>query len=106
MIHYYVNSKRRSVIGVLKDTGADAIQKMRRTAGVEYLPYEIEKAAIMPSEFRVEVVCHPEDEFDEKIGRKLVKKRILDNHSRSMDKARKRAGEAAKVYMEKLNKIY
>lgn len=92
MIHYYVNEKKRSVIGVMKNTSMDAINHVsRRLPG---LPYVVLEAGYMPPEFRTEVVCNPADEFDVEVGKKIAKKRLLDNYDRSRTKAEKRMADA------------
>lgn len=104
MIHYFVNSKRRSVIAVLKDTAHDEVNSLYRKMGYGDLPWDVEKAAVMPDSFRVEVVCSPEDEFDVEVGKRLAKKRILDNYDRSRKKARGRAERAWNAYVSRVDR--
>lgn len=92
MIHYYVNAKKRSVIGVLKNTDMDAVNHvMRRQPD---LPWAVMNAGVMPKEFRTEVLCAPTDEFDVEVGKQIAKKRLLDNYDRSRTKAEKRMADA------------
>lgn len=105
MIHYFVNEKRRSVIAVLRDTANDELNSLFRKNGGHWMPWEVEKAALMPQSFRVEVVCAPEDEFDAEIGKKIAKKRILDNYDRSRQKAHKRAEAAWEEYAKHIKSV-
>lgn len=102
MIHYFVNKKRRTVIAVLGNTANDEMNSIYRKSGGVYIPWEVEEAAKMPRSFRVEVVCAPEDEFSEEVGKKIAKKRVLDNYDRSRKKAHKRAEEAWKAYSKRI----
>jgi hypothetical protein len=86
MIKYFVNEKKRQVIGLLSNTQLDAINKidkMVRDTDFCFCPSE---KYMMPSEFRVVVQCDERDEFDPNVGKKIAKERILKNYYASLDK--------------------
>jgi hypothetical protein len=102
MIKYFVNEKKRQVIGLLSNTQWDAINKidkMVRDTDFCFCPSE---KYMMPSEFRVVVQCDERDEFDPEIGKKIAKERILKNYYASLDKRVNKFFDAVRAFHEKV----
>ena len=102
MIKYFVNEKKRSVIGVLEDTTYDCINYVCKNAGVDCIPANLLTTGLMPASFRTEVKCHPDDEFDVEVGKKIAKERILENYWRSRRKAMLRVAKKLEEYADTL----
>ena len=102
MIKYFVNEKKRSVIGVLENTSHDCINYVCKNAGVDCIPACLLTPGLMPDSFRTEVKCHPDDEFDVEVGKKIAKERILENYWRSRRKAMIRLAKKLEDYADTL----
>lgn len=82
MIEYevVVTDKERKVRAILYGTASDAMKELARRVPRELITEDIKRKAIMPGYFFQEVVCHPEDEFDPEIGKRLAKERLLKRY--------------------------
>lgn len=85
MIKYYVLKNDRTVIAVLNHTENDCVDFIKKRFPL--MTEKMEKKAKMPGSFRVEVVCHPNDEFNVDVGKAIAKKRLLTNYWNSRHKA-------------------
>lgn len=105
MIKYFVNEKKRQVIGLLENTRWDAYNKIcKMTRDTDFCVAPNEKY-MMPSEFRVVVTCDERDEFDVEVGKKIAKKRLLHNYYESLDKRVNKFYDAALVFNGKVFNI-
>lgn len=102
MIKYFVNKNKRQVIAVLENTKWDAYHKIdKMVADTEFCVVPNDKY-IMPNQFRVTVTCDPRDDFNVDIGKKIAKKRVLNNYYTSLDKRVAKFREAALVFNGKV----
>lgn len=102
-IKYFVNEKKRQVIGVLSNCQWDAIRKIdKMIAGTEFCFCPSEKY-MMPSEFRAVVQCDERDEFDPEIGKRIAKERILDRYYPAIDK---RVGKIREALLALNGKVF
>ena len=104
-IHYVVNPERREVIAYTDNTCHHAVLSVLRR-----LPYRSRYCYVlrngnMPNKFRVVVKCHPEDEFDAEIGKKIAKKRLLDNYWKSRHKAEHRIKQELEAEVASINEV-
>ena len=88
-IKYAVNEKKREVVAYTKGTSGDAVRAVLRRLP-ERIYFDGAYKGLMPDEFRITVKCDPEDVFDAEVGKKLARKRLLDNYWRSRHKAEHR----------------
>ena len=105
MIKYFVNENQRTVIAVLDNTRYDYYMHIRKRMNVDALPRNIVEASLMPTKFRVEVKCHEQDTFDVEEGKKIAKKRVLENYWRSRRHAMARVRKAAKFWENKFDDL-
>lgn len=102
MIRYFVNEKKRQVIGVLEGTQFDAINKINkimRDTGFCFCPGE---KYMMPDKFRAVVQCDDRDEFDPEVGMRLAKERIMDRYYPALDKRVNKFFDTARAFGEKV----
>lgn len=86
MIKYEVNKDMRTVSAEINGCADDMVRRMTKLchsrperAGVEALQIR--------DNYRVVVKCHPDDTFDEKVGKALAKKRLLNRYHFDCSKA-------------------
>ena len=104
MIKYFVNEKKRQVIGLLDNTQWDAYNKIcKMVRDTDFCVVPSEKY-MLPSEFRVVVQCDEKDEFDPNVGKEIAKKRILDRYYSAVDKRVNKFFDAALVFNGKVFK--
>ena len=103
-IKYFVNEEKRQVIGLLSNCRYDAMRKIDKILdGTDFCCCYNEKY-LMPSEFRTVVTCDPRDEFNVEIGKKIAKKRLLDNYYKALDKRVGKFLDAALIFNGKVFK--
>lgn len=102
MIKYFVNEKKKQVIGILDDTKWDAINKISKMIRDTDFCVVPSKKYMMPAKFRVVVQCDPADEFDPEVGKKIAKQRILDRYYPALDKRVDKFLDAALVFNGKV----
>lgn len=86
MIKYFVNEKKRQVIGLLEGTRWDAVNKISKMMQDTDFCVVPSKKYQMPDEYRAVVQCADEDEFNPEVGKNIAKKRILDRYYTALDK--------------------
>ena len=101
-IKYFVNPKKRQVIALLENTEWDAYNKIHKMVRDTDFCVVLKDKYMMPSEFRVTVTCDHRDEFDVEVGKKIAKKRILDNYYAAMDKRVNKFLDAALIFNGKV----
>ena len=86
MIQYTVLPEQRTIVATIKGTEFDAMKKIDKiVAGTPFEDVYHDKY-LMPYKFSVRLICDPSDEFDEKEGKKLARKKLMKNYYRSLDK--------------------
>ena len=84
-IKYYTNPKKKQTIAVLSDTGLDFVNKAEKLmSGTNLCAYG--NKYLMPNQYKASVYCAADDEYDEKIGREMAKKKVLEKYYRDFDK--------------------
>lgn len=97
MIKYFVNEKKRQVIGLLDNTQWDAYNKIcKMVRDTDFCVVPSEKY-MLPSEFRVVVQCDEKDEFNPEVGQEIAKQRILNRYYAALDKRVNKFFDAALV---------
>lgn len=104
MIKYFINEKKRQVIGVLTDCEWDAVNKIDKMIGDTEFCFCHSYKYMMPSEFRAVVQCDERDEFNPEVGKKIAKKRILDRYYTALDKRVNKFFDAALIFNGKVFK--
>ena len=94
----YYSAPGQKTIAVLDGTKYDAINKIAKLTGESDLCLFGGKY-MMPDTFRVETRCHEGDVFDEEIGKKIAKAKLMKKYYRCYD--RKMA--KFKASMDRLN---
>ena len=101
-IQYFVNEKKRQVIGVLSGCQWDAYHKVcKMIRGTNFCVIPDEKYK-MPARFKVVVSCDPQDEFDVETGKEIAKSRVLKNYYAALDKRIDKFFEDALVFNGKV----
>ena len=85
-IKYFVNEKKRQVVGLLEDTQFDAINKINKMMADTKFCFCMGDEYLMPSEYRAVVQCDPRDEFSVEKGMKIAKERIMKRYYPAVDK--------------------
>ena len=86
MVRYFVNEEERVVVAVLENTRWDAynkICKMMRDTDFCLVP---KNKYMMHNTYRAIVTCNEQDEFNEEIGKKMAKERVLEHYYAALDK--------------------
>lgn len=86
MIKYFVNAEERKVVAVLENTRWDAynqICKMVRDTDFCVVPKD---KYMMHSTYRAIVTCNEQDEFNDEIGMKYARERVLEHYYAALDK--------------------
>ena len=94
----YYSAPGNKTIAVLDGTRYDAINKIVKLTGESDVCLFCDKY-MMPDTFRVETRCHEGDVFNEEIGRKIAKAKLMKKYYKCFD--RKMA--MFKVSMDRLN---
>ena len=90
-IKYYPVPEKRQVIAVLNNCKFDAYNKIDKVLSATNLvlvePDSTKRDRyLMPDTFKVTVTCDPRDTYDIEEGKKIAKKRLMDNYYKSLDK--------------------
>ena len=82
-IKYYHNPKKQT-IAVLQGTEFDCINKIEKTMHNFDWAWCTQKY-LMPNCFRASVKCADGDEYDEKLGEKYAKEKLMTRYYKSLD---------------------
>lgn len=77
-VKYYVNEDKRTVVAVIDGCNWDAyneVEKIVENYGVHVSDYN--KVVYMPRTFKGIAKCHPEDKWDEEVGKKVARHKLL-----------------------------
>lgn len=90
---FKVMPAHRIVKAEINDCEFDAIREFNRkflahsTSSLTLAPVNsYDEKFIMPNTFSVVVRCHPDDEFDEEVGKRLALNRLADKYTKSLNK--------------------
>lgn len=103
MIEYVLNIEKRTVTATIKGCSEDVIRRFTRS-GVMVTDPRCVKAARMKDEFSAVAKCHPDDEFDESIGKDVAKHKLLDKYHIARSKACRRLEAAIQGMEDELTK--
>lgn len=85
-IKYYCMPEKKKVIGVLLGTENDVINKIDKLCvdtGFDFWPDE---RFVMPHMFKAEAIARDGDEFNEEVGKEIVRQKIMKRYYASHDK--------------------
>lgn len=85
-IKYIVIPEQRKTIAILPNTRFDLLRKINKTfanvKGVDIL----DSKYLLNEYYRASVVCHGDDEYNEDIGKREAKKKVMDKYHAALDK--------------------
>ena len=84
-IKYVVIPEKKQTIGILSNCEYDAVNRIEKLMGDDLYICDPRKY-MMPHTFKATVTCYPGDEYSEEEGKRRVKKKLLQNYYRSLDK--------------------
>lgn len=83
-IKYYSVPEQGMVVGVLNNTATDAIHKIEKiTDGTAFCAWN--KKYMMPNQFRAVAKTYGGDQFDEEVGKNIVKEKLMKRYYKSFD---------------------
>ena len=85
-IKYIVIPETKTTIGLLEGTKWDAVYRINKMLGDSSLNLCRLKGYVMPNVFKATVVCDTRDVYDVEEGKRLVKKKLMKNYHKSIDK--------------------
>ena len=86
MIKYFVNEEERKVVAVLENTRWDAYNKIcKMTRDTDFCVVPKDKY-MMHNAYRAVITCDERDEFNEEVGKKYAKERVLEHYYAALDK--------------------
>ena len=85
-IKYIVLPESKTTIGVLHHTKYDCVRAIKKMLNGTGLSLENEAKYYMPVFFKTQVTCDPLDEYDEEVGKQMVKEKLMRNYYDSLDK--------------------
>ena len=83
-IKYYVNPKKQQTIAVLNGCSMDCINKIDKTMH-NFDWCWCTKKYIMPDSFRAVVRCADGDAYDEELGKRLAKEKLMRKYYKHLD---------------------
>lgn len=85
-IKYIVIPETKTTIGILQGTKYDAVYRINKMLGESSVNLCNLKGYVMPNVFKAQVVCDARDTYSIEEGKRLVKKKLLNNYHKSIDK--------------------
>ena len=85
-IKYIVIPETKTTIGLLEGTKWDAVYRINKLLGESSMNLCRLKGYVMPNVFKAIVVCDARDVYDVEEGKRLVKKKLMKNYHKSIDK--------------------
>ena len=85
-IKYYCMPEQKKIIGVLNDCQYDVINKIDKICMDTGFDFWADERFIMPRTFKAEAVARDGDEFNEEIGKEIVRKKIMKRYRASYNK--------------------
>lgn len=76
-IEYYVKPEKNKVVAIIRGVEWDAAEELARKAKNGTVVAFQSKMVAMPHMLKATAYCHPADTFDEAVGRRIAKKRLM-----------------------------
>lgn len=86
MIKYYCMPEQGKVIGVLSNCENDVINKIDKLCVDTGFDFWADDRFVMPHSFKAEAIAREGDEYDEEVGKKIVREKIMKRYYASYDK--------------------
>lgn len=86
MIKYYCMPEQKKVIGVLSGCEDDVINKIDKLCVDTGFDFWADDRFVMPHSFKAEAVVSDPDVYDEEVGKKIVREKIMKRYYASYDK--------------------
>lgn len=83
-IKYISIPERRKTVAILEGTSWDALNKITKLCGNASISPDLFYYE-MPDHFRAVAVCSAEDEWDEEVGKKIAKEKLMRKYYNSFD---------------------
>ena len=85
-IKYYCMPEKKKVIGVLLGTENDVINKIDKLCTDTGFDFWVDERFVMPHSFKAEAIARDGDEYDEEVGKQIVREKIMKRYYASHDK--------------------
>ena len=85
-IKYYCMPEKNKVIGVLNGTENDIINKIDKLCVDTGFDFWADDRFVMPHSFKAEAIARNGDVYDEEVGKKIVREKIMKRYYASHDK--------------------
>lgn len=89
MIHYEVDKKNGIVKAYIEGCEHEVQELLKRKTGIMF------EELILPNRFEAEAICHPDDTFDERIGKSYARKKLLTKYNKKKLQLLKKASFTA-----------
>jgi predicted AlkP superfamily phosphohydrolase/phosphomutase len=84
-IKYYTNPEKQETYAVLSNCQWDAINRINKYMGDDWIFLNATKY-MMPRTFKAKVRCSAEDTYDESVGRKMAKEKVMKKYYKCFDR--------------------
>lgn len=85
-IKYYCMPDKKKIVGVLSNCENDVINKIDKFCTDTGFDFWADDRFVMPHSFKAEAVARDGDEYDEAIGKEIVRAKIMKRYYASHDK--------------------
>lgn len=85
-IKYYCMPEEGRIIGVLNGTEHDVLNKIDKLCVDTGFDFWADDRFIMPHSFKAEAIVRDGDVYDEEVGKKIVREKIMKRYYASYDK--------------------
>lgn len=85
-IKYYCMPEKKKIIGVLNGCENDVINKIDKLCTDTGFDFWADERFVMPHSFKAEAVARDGDEYDEEVGKNIVREKIMKRYYASHDK--------------------
>ena len=85
-IKYYCMPEQKKVIGVLSHCENDVINKIDKLCVDTGFDFWADDRFVMPHMFKAEAIARDGDEYDEEVGKQIVREKIMKRYYASYDK--------------------
>ena len=85
-IKYYCMPEEKRIIGVLSHCENDVINKIDKLCVDTGFDFWADDRFVMPHMFKAEAIARDGDEYDEEVGKQIVREKIMKRYYASYDK--------------------
>jgi hypothetical protein len=85
-IKYYCMPEKKKIIGVLDNCQDDVINKIDKLCTDTGFDFWADERFVMPHSFKAEAIARDGDEYDEEVGKEIVRQKIMKRYYNSHDK--------------------